>query len=256
MIEVEELHKSFGALKVLKGVNLQVAKSSVVALIGPSGSGKSTLLRCLNLLEQPDSGSVRMGNCEFRYGPKWKRPSDREVSAFRSRTGMVFQHFNLFPHMSVLRNVVEGPLTVKRAKKSEATDLAYHHLEQVGLSNKGSSYPSELSGGQKQRVAIARALAMEPEVLLLDEATSALDPELVGEVLDVIRSLARKGTTMALVTHEMSFALEVADEVYFMSEGAIIEHGKPDEVLLRPTNQRTQGFVSRFRLDPQAADRR
>lgn len=249
MIEVGDLHKSFGAFKVLNGVNLRVEKGSVVALIGPSGSGKSTLLRCLNLLEQPDSGIVKLGNSEFRYGAKWRRPKDSDVSAFRARTGMVFQHFNLFPHMSVLRNVIEGPVTVRGMKKADAMKLGNSLLDQVGLSNKGSSRPNELSGGQKQRVAIARALAMEPEVLLLDEATSALDPELVGEVLDVIRNLADRGTTMVLVTHEMSFALEVAEEVYFMSEGLIVEHGKADEVLLRPSNPRTQSFLSRFTLN-------
>jgi len=248
MIEVSDLHKSFGAFEVLKGINLRVGKSAVVALIGPSGSGKSTLLRCLNLLEEPDSGVVKMGDSVFKYGADWRRPSDREVSAFRARTGMVFQHFNLFPHMTVLQNVTEGPMIVKKMKKQAAVELALHLLGQVGLADRGASYPSELSGGQKQRVAIARALAMEPEILLLDEVTSALDPELVGEVLDVIRALAEKGMTMALVTHEMSFAREVADEVYFMSDGVIAEHGTPEEVFSRPQNPRTQAFLSRFRL--------
>ncbi len=248
MIEISDLHKSFGAFEVLKGINLRVEKSSVVALIGPSGSGKSTLLRCLNLLEEPDSGVVKMGDAVFKYGADWRRPSDREVSAFRARTGMVFQHFNLFPHMTALQNVTEGPIIVKKMKKKAAVELALHLLGQVGLADRGASYPSELSGGQKQRVAIARALAMEPEILLLDEVTSALDPELVGEVLDVIRTLAEKGMTMALVTHEMSFAREVADEVYFMSDGVIAEHGTPEEVLTRPQNPRTQAFLSRFRL--------
>ena len=248
MIEVSDLHKSFGSFEVLKGVNLQVEKSSVVALIGPSGSGKSTLLRCLNLLEEPNSGTVKMGDSVFKYGSDWRRPSDRAVSAFRARTGMVFQHFNLFPHMTVLQNVIEGPVTVKKMRKKEAIELALRLLGQVGLADRGGSYPSELSGGQKQRVAIARALAMEPEILLLDEVTSALDPELVGEVLDVIRSLADKGMTMALVTHEMSFAKEVADRVYFMSDGVIAEHGTPQEVFDNPQNARTQAFLSRFKL--------
>ena len=248
MIEISELHKSFGSFEVLKGVNLQVEKSSVVALIGPSGSGKSTLLRCLNLLDEPNSGVVKMGDSVFKYGSDWRRPGDRAVSAFRARTGMVFQHFNLFPHMTVLQNVIEGPVTVKKMRKKDAIELALRLLGQVGLADRGGSYPSELSGGQKQRVAIARALAMEPEILLLDEVTSALDPELVGEVLDVIRSLADKGMTMALVTHEMSFAKEVADRVYFMSDGVIAEHGTPQQVFDNPQNPRTQAFLSRFKL--------
>jgi polar amino acid transport system ATP-binding protein len=248
VIEIMDLHKAFGSLKVLKGVSLRVEKGSVVALIGPSGSGKSTLLRCLNLLEQPDCGTVRMGDVEFRYGTTWRRPGDRELAQFRARTGMVFQHFNLFPHMTALGNVIEGPITVRRMPRPQAVELAERLLGQVGLGDRGGEYPNRLSGGQKQRVAIARALAMEPEILLLDEVTSALDPELVGEVLDVIHSLAKGGMTMALVTHEMSFAREVADHVYFMSEGAIVEHGDPETVLLRPSNPRTQAFLSRFRL--------
>ena len=248
MIEISDLHKSFGHFEVLKGINLQVEKSSVVALIGPSGSGKSTLLRCLNLLEEPNSGVVKMGADVFKYGKDWRRPGDRAVSAFRARTGMVFQHFNLFPHMTVLQNVTEGPVIVKKMPKKQANELALRLLGQVGLADRAASYPSELSGGQKQRVAIARALAMEPEILLLDEVTSALDPELVGEVLDVIRSLADKGMTMALVTHEMSFAKEVADKVYFMSDGVISEHGTPREVFDNPQNPRTQAFLSRFKL--------
>lgn len=248
MIEISDLHKSFGHFEVLKGINLQVEKSSVVALIGPSGSGKSTLLRCLNLLEEPNSGVVKMGADVFKYGKDWRRPGDRAVSAFRARTGMVFQHFNLFPHMTVLQNVTEGPVIVKKMPKKQANELALRLLGQVGLADRAASYPSELSGGQKQRVAIARALAMEPEILLLDEVTSALDPELVGEVLDVIRSLADKGMTMALVTHEMSFAKEVADKVYFMSDGVIAEHGTPREVFDNPQNRRTQAFLSRFKL--------
>jgi polar amino acid transport system ATP-binding protein len=247
VIEIIDLHKSFGALQVLKGVSLKVDKGSVVGLIGPSGSGKSTLLRCLNLLEQPDRGTVRMHEFEFRYGETWRRPRDRDVALFRARTGMVFQHFNLFPHMTVLGNVIEGPITVKRLARAEAIEKAQALLQLVGLGDRGDEYPNRLSGGQKQRVAIARALAMEPEVLLLDEVTSALDPELVGEVLDVIRSLAEQGMTMVIVTHEMSFAREVADEIYFMSEGVIVEHGKPSDVLHRPSNARTQAFLSRFR---------
>lgn len=248
MIEISDLHKSFGALKVLQGIDLRVESGSVVGLIGPSGSGKSTLLRCLNLLEEPNSGTVRMGDDKFVYGPKWRRPGDREISAFRARTGMIFQHFNLFPHMSVLDNVIEGPRIVRRMPLAQARGIGLRLLDQVGLADKAESYPNQLSGGQKQRVAIARALSMEPEVLLLDEVTSALDPELVGEVLDVIRDLAVQGMTMVLVTHEMSFAREVADEIYFMADGVIVEHGPPDDVLLNPQNPRTQAFLSRLSI--------
>lgn len=246
MIEVTDLHKSFDANQVLRGISLRVPKGKVVALIGPSGSGKSTLLRCLNLLEQPDAGTVRMRDIEFRYGAHWKRPRDREVAAFRARTGMVFQHFNLFPHRTVLENVIEGPCVVKGDTRAHATECAIALLRQVGLEDKCNDYPARLSGGQKQRVAIARALAMEPDILLLDEVTSALDPELVGEVLDVIRDLAAGGMTMALVTHEMSFAQEVADEVYFMFGGVIVEHGDANQVLDNPQNPRTQAFLNRF----------
>jgi polar amino acid transport system ATP-binding protein len=232
-------------LQVLKGISLAVAKGSAVALIGPSGSGKSTLLRCINLLEVPERGRVRVGDqvidCEHE-----KLPADRELASFRARTGMVFQLFNLFPHMTALENVSAGPLYVKKTPLPEAKQLAMALLDKVGLSDKANAYPSHLSGGQRQRVAIARALAMNPEVILFDEVTSALDPELVGEVLDVIRTLAQEGMTMVLVTHEMAFAHEVAKTVAFMSDGVIVEIGPPRQVLGQPQNPRTQAFLARF----------
>ncbi len=247
MIEIADLWKSFRAVAVLKGVSLAVERGAVVAIIGPSGAGKSTLLRCVNLLEDPDSGVIRVGEREMRFGAGIRhRPGDRELAAFRAATGMVFQHFNLFPHMTVLDNVAAGPVIVKRVARGEARQLALGLLDKVGLADKAASYPSHLSGGQRQRVAIARALAMNPAVLLLDEVTSALDPELVGEVLAVIAQLAREGMTMVLVTHEIAFAHEVADLVVFMSEGVIVESGPPRQLLERPENPRTQGFLARF----------
>jgi polar amino acid transport system ATP-binding protein len=245
MIEVRDLWKAFGPLAVLKGISLDVPRGSAVALIGPSGSGKSTLLRCINLLEQPERGRVRVGDqvieCDGR-----RLPGDRELAAFRARAGMVFQHFNLFPHMTALDNVASGPLIVKKLPRPEARAIAAALLEKVGLADKADVYPSALSGGQRQRVAIARALAMSPEVILFDEVTSALDPELVGEVLDVVRSLAEEGMTMVLVTHEMAFAHDVAKTVAFMSEGVIVESGPPADVLVRPQNPRTKAFLARF----------
>jgi polar amino acid transport system ATP-binding protein len=216
MIEIADLWKSFGANAVLKGVSLRVARGAVVAIIGPSGSGKSTLLRCINLLEEPDRGRIRVADREMRFGEvgqagdgsQW---SDRALSAFRARTGMVFQHFNLFPHMTALGNVMAGPLIVQGMDRAAAAAIAGELLAKVGLSDKADSYPSHLSGGQRQRVAIARALAMRPSIILLDEVTSALDPELVGEVLAVIAQLARDGMTMVIVTHEIAFAHEVAN---------------------------------------------
>jgi polar amino acid transport system ATP-binding protein len=245
MIEVSDLWKAFGPLQVLKGISLGVPKGSAVALIGPSGSGKSTLLRCINLLELPERGRVRVGDQAIDCA-RGRLPGDKELANFRARTGMVFQLFNLFPHMTAMQNVRAGPLFVKKMAPAEATAAALALLAKVGLADKADAYPSHLSGGQRQRVAIARALAMNPEVILFDEVTSALDPELVGEVLDVIRSLAEEGMTMILVTHEMAFAHEVAKTVAFMSDGAIVEIGPPSEVLVHPQNPRTQGFLARF----------
>ncbi|WP_164986003.1 amino acid ABC transporter ATP-binding protein [Bosea sp. Tri-44] len=245
-IEVSGLRKSFGALTVLRDINLRVESGQVVALIGPSGSGKSTLLRCLNLLVMPEGGNVRIGNDSFAFGAGSKLPAIREQARFRSNTGMVFQHFNLFPHMTVVQNVMEGPISVKAMPKPQAEELARRLLAKVGLSDKVDVFPNKLSGGQKQRVAIARALAMEPEVMLFDEATSALDPELVGEVLGVMRDLAAEGMTMIIVTHEIGFAREVADRVVFMRDGVIVEEGPAREVIGEPKQDATRAFLSHF----------
>src|SRR6516164_1047459 len=247
MIEIVDLWKAFGSLQVLQGVSLHVERGSVVAIIGPSGSGKSTLLRCVNLLEDPDRGRIRVGGREMRFGAGLRsNHSDRELSAFRAATGMVFQHYNLFPHMTAIGNVMTGPSIVKGQPRHEATELARALLAKVGLADKADSYPSQLSGGQRQRVAIARALAMNPALMLCDEVTSALDPELVGEVLAVIEQLAKEGMTMLIVTHEIAFAHEVADLVAFMSDGAIVESGPPGQILEHPENPRTRGFLARF----------
>ena len=247
MIEITDLWKAFGAVRVLKGVSMEIERGSVVAVIGPSGAGKSTLLRCINLLEEPDRGRIRVGEREMRYGDgRRAKSTDRDLSAFRAATGMVFQHFNLFPHMTALGNVMAAPTIVKRLARGEAAQIARGLLEKVGLGDKAAAYPSHLSGGQRQRVAIARALAMNPSVMLFDEVTSALDPELVGEVLAVIEQLAQEGMTMVVVTHEIAFAQEVADLVAFMSEGVIVESGPPSQLLENPQNSRTRGFLARF----------
>jgi len=247
MIEITDLWKSFGRVEVLKGVSLEIERGGVVAVIGPSGSGKSTLLRCINLLEEPDHGLIRVGEREMRFGGGRRHNSgDRELAAFRAATGMVFQHFNLFPHMTALQNVTAGPVIVKGIARREAEAEGRELLGKVGLADKADTYPSHLSGGQRQRVAIARALAMGPAVMLLDEVTSALDPELVGEVLAVIEQLAAEGMTMVIVTHEIAFAHEVADTVAFIREGVIVEIGPPETVLERPQNSRTQNFLARF----------
>jgi glutamine transport system ATP-binding protein len=239
MIKVHDLHKSFGDLEVLKGINAEVEESEVVCVIGPSGSGKSTFLRCLNLLEEVTSGEVIMD------GNKLTDPRIN-INEIRSRVGMVFQHFNLFPHMTVLENITIGPKKVKKMRKKEAEEVGNRLLEKVGLADKAEVYPQSLSGGQKQRVAIARALAMNPKVMLFDEPTSALDPELVGDVLEVMKDLAKEGMTMVVVTHEMGFAREVGDRVIFMDEGAIMEEGTPDEIFNHPQNPRTQSFLSKI----------
>src|SRR5450830_379946 len=246
MIEIKNLKKAFGDHVVLKDISMQVNKGSVVAMIGPSGSGKSTLLRCINLLTVPEQGSIRVGAQQFEFGNKSALPKDRALAKFRTNTGMVFQHFNLFPHMTALENVMEGMLTVLRKPKAEARAYALELLQKVGLSDRADIYPQRLSGGQKQRVAIARALAMRPSVMLFDEATSALDPELVGEVLNVIRSLAADGMTMILVTHEIAFAREVADQVIFMRDGVVVEAGPPSQVIDNPQQAATQSFLTRF----------
>ncbi|MBT2687494.1 amino acid ABC transporter ATP-binding protein [Bacillus sp. ISL-47] len=241
MIKINDLHKQFDQLKVLKGINLEVAKGKVVVVIGPSGSGKTTLLRCLNVLEQPTSGQIAIEDQVLDFSqqvPKKKIPS------FRRLTGMVFQNYNLFPHMTALENIMEGPVTVKGEKKEAARKKAEMLLGKVGLGDKIHYYPFQLSGGQQQRVGIARALAMEPKVMLFDEPTSALDPELVGEVLKVMKDLANEGMTMVVVTHEMRFAREAADEVIFMDAGVVVERGNPEQIFSNPKEARTKQFLN------------
>jgi len=246
MLAAKNIHKSFGDNHVLKGASLNVARGEVVTLIGASGSGKSTFLRCLNLLEMPQQGELAIGTHRFAFGAGLRAPDDAKLAALRQNVGMVFQHFNLFPHMTVLGNLTEGPVQVKGLAKAEAEALGRDLLAKVGLADKADAYPSRLSGGQKQRVAIARALAMKPDVMLFDEPTSALDPELVGEVLAVIRSLAAEGMTMVLVTHEMAFAADVSSRVGFMNEGVMAEVGTAEEIIRKPTSERLKAFLSRF----------
>ncbi|MFE9561484.1 amino acid ABC transporter ATP-binding protein [Streptomyces sp. NPDC006487] len=245
-IEIRGLHKSFGANHVLRGIDLDIARGEVVCVIGPSGSGKSTLLRCVNLLEEPSEGRVFVGGTEVT-------DLDVDIDAVRRRIGMVFQQFNLFPHVSVRENLTLPQRRVLGRSKAEAEAVARENLARVGLSDKSEAYPAQLSGGQQQRVAIARALSMGPEVMLFDEPTSALDPELVGEVLAVMRVLAGEGMTMMVVTHEMSFAREVADRVVFMDGGVIVEHGPAAQVVGNPRQERTRSFLNRI-LDPAAAE--
>ncbi len=237
-IDVIDLHKYFGDNEVLKGIDFHVDNGQVVCVIGPSGSGKSTLLRCVNLLEQPTSGRI------FIEGDEITDP-DVHVDAIRSRIGMVFQQFNLFPHLSVLRNLTIAQQRVKKRGKDEAEDIARRNLAKVGLTDKESAYPAHLSGGQQQRAAIARALSMDPDMMMFDEPTSALDPELVGDVLGVMKDLASEGMTMMVVTHEMGFAREVGDKLVFMDDGVIVEEGVPAEVLTDPQHERTQAFLSK-----------
>ncbi|TVP83417.1 MAG: amino acid ABC transporter ATP-binding protein [Alkalicoccus sp.] len=239
MITVKDLHKSFGETKVLQGIDAEVAEKEVVCVIGPSGSGKSTFLRCLNMLEEITAGEVEID------GEKLTDPNV-DINKLRSRVGMVFQHFNLFPHMTVLDNVSLGPRKVNGVERKQAEKEAQEMLEKVGLGDKAKSYPGSLSGGQKQRVAIARALAMNPKVMLFDEPTSALDPELVGDVLEVMKDLAKEGMTMVVVTHEMGFAREMGDRVIFMDKGVIMEEGKPENLFDNPQNERTQAFLSKL----------
>ncbi|PAB59549.1 amino acid ABC transporter ATP-binding protein [Anaeromicrobium sediminis] len=236
MIHISNLHKKFGKLHVLKGINEHIKKGEVVVVIGPSGSGKSTFLRCLNLLEQPTDGTIIFEGDSIT-------DSKNDINKTRQKMGMVFQQFNLFPHMTVLKNITLAPMQLKGIDEKEATKIAMDLLERVGLSDKANAYPNQLSGGQKQRIAIARALAMQPDVMLFDEPTSALDPEMVGEVLDVMKELASEGMTMVVVTHEMGFAKEVGDRVIFMDEGNIIEEGTPVELFNDPKHGRTQDFL-------------
>jgi len=247
MIRAEQVHKSFHHHEVLKGIDLEVAAGEVMCIIGPSGSGKSTFLRCINHLEKIDAGRLWVNGHLVGYrehGGRLHELHDKQVAAQRRDIGMVFQRFNLFPHMTALENVTEAPITVKRMAKDAARARGAELLERVGLGDRSHAYPSQLSGGQQQRVAIARALAMEPELMLFDEPTSALDPELVGEVLDVMRGLAADGMTMVVVTHEMGFAREVGDTLVFMDDGLIVEAGDPKQVLTDPQHERTRAFLS------------
>ena len=246
MIRVTDLHKYFGEVQAVRGISFEVNKGDVMFVIGPSGCGKSTTLRCLNLLEQPTKGIIEVGDDKHAFGKGAGMPSSRVLARYRTHIGMVFQQYDLFPHMTTIENVMEGPVTVLKKKPAEAQEIASGLLAKVGLSDKEDAFPSQLSGGQAQRVAIARALAMQPRVMLFDEVTSALDPELVGEVLQVMRQLAEEGTTMVVVTHEMQFAREVADYVVMMDAGQFIEQGSADEMLIRPKNPRTQTFLARF----------
>lgn len=243
IIYVENLHKWFGLLHVLRGISLTVAPQEVVVLIGRSGSGKSTLLRCLNFLEEPSAGTITLDEITVSAGPR-THADRQQILALRLRTGMVFQEFNLFPHMTALENVIEGLVTVKKMPKEQAIPMGEKFLDKVGLLDKRDVHPIRLSGGQKQRVAIARALAMEPKIMLFDEPTSALDPELIGEVLAVMKQLALEGMTMLIVTHEMGFAKEVADRIIFIDAGQIIEEGPPQELFANPQDERTQRFLS------------
>lgn len=241
MISINGLHKQFGDLEVLRGIDLQVNKGQVIVVIGPSGSGKTTLLRCLNILEVPTAGSITIDEQTADFS---KTVNKRTVDLLRRESAMVFQHYNLFPHMTAIQNVMEGPVIVKKMSKTDARAKAEQLLNKVGLGDKLDFYPHQLSGGQQQRVGIARALALEPKVMLFDEPTSALDPELVGEVLQVMKDLANEGITMMVVTHEMRFANDVANEVIFMDQGKIIERSKPSEMFTNPKEERTRQFLN------------
>src|SRR5476651_425982 len=250
MVDAQRVHKSFGANEVLKGIDFQVAPGQVVCLLGPSGSGKSTFLRCINHLEKINAGRLFVDGELVGYrqvGDKLYELSDNDVATKRTEIGMVFQHFNLFPHMTAMGNIIEAPCQVKNEPKAEVRQRAVELLVKVGLADKANAYPRQLSGGQQQRVAIARALAMRPKLMLFDEPTSALDPELVGEVLSVMRDLAQTGMTMIVVTHELGFAREVSNRMVFMDGGQIVEAGSPEEILISPQNPRTQSFISAVR---------
>lgn len=238
MIDIKDLHKSFGDLEVLKGIDLHVNEKEVVVIIGPSGSGKSTLLRCINYLEVPTSGQIFIDDIELK--------EEADINEVRKEIGMVFQRFNLFPHMNVLQNLMLAPMKVRQTSKEEAKKIALELLDKVGLADKAETYPDKLSGGQQQRVAIARALAMNPKALLFDEPTSALDPEMIKEVLEVMKTLANEGMTMVVVTHEMGFAREVGDRLIFVDDGVIVEQGDPTELFNNPQEERTQTFFSKI----------
>lgn len=238
MINITNLHKNFGDLEVLKNISTEIKKGEIISIIGPSGSGKSTFLRCINKLEEPSSGHIYIDGMDLM-------DKNTDINKVRERVGMVFQHFNLFPNMTVLDNLTLSPIMVKKESKEEAQKYALSLLEKVGLSDKANSYPTQLSGGQKQRIAIARALAMKPEVILFDEPTSALDPEMIKEVLDVMRDLAKEGMTMLIVTHEMSFARNVGNRILFMDKGEIIEDCSPKEFFENPTNERIKDFLNK-----------
>jgi polar amino acid transport system ATP-binding protein len=243
VVRVQDLHKTFGHLEVLRGITMEVDRGEVVVIFGRSGSGKSTLLRCINFLEDPTRGTIEVAGIRLEGGHRTRNKRE-QIRQLRIRAGMVFQDFLLFPHMSTLQNVMEGPVTVKKKSEDEARGLAMYFLERVGMADKADEYPIRLSGGQKQRVAIARALAMEPEVMLFDEPTSALDPELIGEVLEVMKSLSTElHMTMMVITHEMGFAREVANRVAFFHEGLILEEGSPEDILVNPRSPETKRFI-------------
>jgi cystine transport system ATP-binding protein len=245
MVTINKLHKRFNELEVLKGIDLTIEKGKTAVIIGPSGSGKTTLLRCLNLLEVPDQGSITIGKNTIDFS-KQKKLKSSEIAAIRKQTGMVFQSYNLFPHLTALQNIMEGPNVVLKQKKEEVREKALSLLEKVGLKDRADMYPHQLSGGQQQRIGIARAMAMEPAVLLFDEPTSALDPELVGEVLKVMKDLSQEGMTMVVVTHEMNFAREAADQVIFMDQGIVADRGTPEEVFGNTKNMRTMQFLNKI----------
>ncbi len=245
MVEIADVHKSFGTNKILKGIDLVVKKGEVVCILGPSGSGKTTFLRCLNFLERADSGQILLGDSRVRFAQATKK----EVRAIRLKTAMVFQGYELFMHKTALQNVVEGLVIPRKIAKQEANEIGMAMLGKVGMSDKADAYPSQLSGGQQQRVGIARAMALDPDLMLFDEPTSALDPELVGEVLETMKRLAFEGRTMIVVTHEMQFAYEVADKVIFMENGVVVEKGTPDQIFNHSKEDRTKAFLSRLSFD-------